>query len=195
MLDETCPTAGASCSGKFGRFGPFVGCFPYPECRYIKKDPPKSTGETCPVQAGRDRREADPVRSDVRVRALPGLRLRGQPPADADRSRPSATSLLIRRPKSLRCWGCASSMTRSTSPSPAIRWPRPRRGRRRRRHARLRGGQAGGEEEDRRQAHRRQAHRRQAHDDQTNRREALHDQADPRRSGRRPRRRRLRRRR
>ena len=33
---------------KVGRFGPFVGCSGYPDCRYIKKEPPKSTGVTCP---------------------------------------------------------------------------------------------------------------------------------------------------
>jgi DNA topoisomerase-1 len=25
-----------------------VGCSNYPECKYIKKEPPKETGETCP---------------------------------------------------------------------------------------------------------------------------------------------------
>jgi DNA topoisomerase-1 len=25
-----------------------VGCSNYPECKYIKKDPPKETGEQCP---------------------------------------------------------------------------------------------------------------------------------------------------
>ena len=33
---------------RVGRYGPFVGCSGYPECRYIKKEPPKSTGVTCP---------------------------------------------------------------------------------------------------------------------------------------------------
>src|SRR5206468_12895678 len=31
-----------------GRFGPFIGCSGYPECKYIKKEPPKGTGVTCP---------------------------------------------------------------------------------------------------------------------------------------------------
>jgi DNA topoisomerase-1 len=48
MLEETCPDCGRQLQRKFGRFGPFVGCSGYPECRYIKKDPPKSTGVTCP---------------------------------------------------------------------------------------------------------------------------------------------------
>jgi DNA topoisomerase I len=46
---ERCP----SCSegelvAKTGRFGPFVGCSNYPACKYIKKEPPKETGEPCP---------------------------------------------------------------------------------------------------------------------------------------------------
>nr|MBA3348969.1 topoisomerase DNA-binding C4 zinc finger domain-containing protein [Actinomycetota bacterium] len=31
-----------------GRYGPFVGCSRYPDCKHIKKEPPKETGETCP---------------------------------------------------------------------------------------------------------------------------------------------------
>jgi DNA topoisomerase-1 len=45
---EKCPNCGAELVAKSGRFGPFVGCSNYPECRYIKKEPPKETGETCP---------------------------------------------------------------------------------------------------------------------------------------------------
>jgi DNA topoisomerase-1 len=33
---------------KTGRFGPFVGCSGYPDCKYIKKEAPKTTGITCP---------------------------------------------------------------------------------------------------------------------------------------------------
>ncbi len=32
---------------KFGRFGPFIGCSGYPECRYVKKEE-KKTGVACP---------------------------------------------------------------------------------------------------------------------------------------------------
>ena len=48
MLDEICPECGRQLQKRVGRFGPFVGCSGYPECKYIKKDPPKSTGVTCP---------------------------------------------------------------------------------------------------------------------------------------------------
>jgi DNA topoisomerase-1 len=45
---ERCPECGSELVAKSGRYGPFVGCSNYPECRYIKKEPPKETGETCP---------------------------------------------------------------------------------------------------------------------------------------------------
>ena len=45
---EKCPKCGNELVAKTGRFGPFVGCSNYPECKYIKKEPPKETGETCP---------------------------------------------------------------------------------------------------------------------------------------------------
>ena len=45
---EPCPECGSELVAKSGRFGPFVGCSNYPECRYIKKEPPRETGEECP---------------------------------------------------------------------------------------------------------------------------------------------------
>ncbi|MGH2787492.1 MAG: type I DNA topoisomerase [Actinomycetota bacterium] len=45
---EKCPECGSELVAKTGRFGPFVGCSNYPDCKYIKKEPPKETGETCP---------------------------------------------------------------------------------------------------------------------------------------------------
>ena len=45
---EECPKCGNELVAKTGRFGPFVGCSNYPECKYIKKEPPKETGENCP---------------------------------------------------------------------------------------------------------------------------------------------------
>ena len=60
LLDETCPECGVhKLQERVGRFGPFVGCSGYPECRYIRKDPPVTTGVTCPaVHTGRAGREA-----------------------------------------------------------------------------------------------------------------------------------------
>ena len=48
ILDEKCPECGRPLQRRVGRFGPFIGCSGYPECKYIKKEPPKSTGVTCP---------------------------------------------------------------------------------------------------------------------------------------------------
>ncbi|CAN5791727.1 type I DNA topoisomerase [soil metagenome] len=45
---EKCPECGSELVAKSGRFGPFVGCSNYPDCKYIKKEPPKETGEACP---------------------------------------------------------------------------------------------------------------------------------------------------
>jgi DNA topoisomerase I len=45
---EECPNCGSELVQRSGRFGPFVGCSNYPECRYIKKEPPKEVGEQCP---------------------------------------------------------------------------------------------------------------------------------------------------
>jgi len=48
VLDEKCPECGRPLQRRVGRFGPFIGCSGYPDCKYIKKEPPKSTGVTCP---------------------------------------------------------------------------------------------------------------------------------------------------
>ena len=45
---EPCPKCGSELQQRSGRFGPFVGCSNYPECKYIKREPPKETGESCP---------------------------------------------------------------------------------------------------------------------------------------------------
>ena len=45
---EMCPECGRPLVRRTGRFGPFVGCSGYPDCKYVKKEPPKSTGITCP---------------------------------------------------------------------------------------------------------------------------------------------------
>ncbi|TMK83236.1 MAG: type I DNA topoisomerase [Actinobacteria bacterium] len=48
LLDEACPECGRQLQRRVGRYGPFIGCSGYPDCRYVKKEPPKSTGVTCP---------------------------------------------------------------------------------------------------------------------------------------------------
>ena len=104
-------TVGASCGREFGRFGPFVGCSGYPECRYIKKDPPKSTGVTCPQC-----KQGEIVEKRTRFGLMygceryPDCDFAVNHPPIADRPCPECGSLLIRRPKSLRCWGCGAEL-------------------------------------------------------------------------------------
>ena len=45
ILDELCPTCTKPLAVKKGRYGTFVACSGYPECRFIK---PKGTGAFCP---------------------------------------------------------------------------------------------------------------------------------------------------
>lgn len=45
-LDEKCPRCGSNLVQKHGRFGEFVACGNYPDCRYIKTE---GTGVTCPT--------------------------------------------------------------------------------------------------------------------------------------------------
>jgi DNA topoisomerase I len=45
---EMCPDCGKPLARRRGRFGPFIGCTGYPDCKYIKKTRVK-TGVTCPL--------------------------------------------------------------------------------------------------------------------------------------------------
>jgi len=48
LLDEQCPECGKPLAERWGRFGKFIACSTYPECKYVKKEKPKLLGETCP---------------------------------------------------------------------------------------------------------------------------------------------------
>ncbi|MBN2465864.1 type I DNA topoisomerase, partial [candidate division WOR-3 bacterium] len=48
VLDEKCPDCGANLAERWGRFGKFIGCSRYPECKYIKKEKAKLLDENCP---------------------------------------------------------------------------------------------------------------------------------------------------
>jgi DNA topoisomerase I len=116
LLDETCPQCGRQLVQKFGRFGPFVGCSGYPECTYIKKDPPKSTGITCPQC-----NEGEIVEKRTRFGVMFGCDRYpdcdfavGNPPVK-DRPCPECGSLVVERPKSFRCWNCGAEFDKEWS--------------------------------------------------------------------------------
>jgi DNA topoisomerase-1 len=111
LLDETCPQCGRQLARKVGRFGPFVGCSGYPECRYIKREPPKGLGITCPQC-----REGEIVQRRTRFGLMygcdryPVCDFAVNNPPEPDRPCPECGSLLVRRPKSYRCWGCGAEL-------------------------------------------------------------------------------------
>ncbi len=47
-LDEKCPQCGEDLMWKRGRFGPFIACSDYPNCKYIKKKEAREIGLLCP---------------------------------------------------------------------------------------------------------------------------------------------------
>jgi DNA topoisomerase-1 len=47
-IDEKCPQCGKDLMWRRGRFGPFVACSDYPNCKYIKKKEAKPIGLPCP---------------------------------------------------------------------------------------------------------------------------------------------------
>jgi DNA topoisomerase-1 len=47
-IDEACPDCGKPLMWRRGRFGPFIACSDYPNCKYIKKKEAKEIGLACP---------------------------------------------------------------------------------------------------------------------------------------------------
>jgi DNA topoisomerase-1 len=111
LLDETCPECGRQLQRRVGRYGPFVGCSGYPECRYIKRDPPASTGVTCP-QCGKGEIVEKRTRYGIFYGCdrYPECDFGVSHPPEPDRPCPECGSLLVRRPKSLRCWNCGAEL-------------------------------------------------------------------------------------
>ncbi|HEY7400628.1 MAG TPA: type I DNA topoisomerase [Actinomycetota bacterium] len=111
LLDETCPECGRQLQRRVGRYGPFVGCSGYPDCRYIKRDPPKSTGVTCP-QCG----QGELVEKRTRFGLFygcdryPECDMAVNHPPVKDHPCPECGSVLVARPKSLRCWNCGAEL-------------------------------------------------------------------------------------
>jgi DNA topoisomerase I len=111
LLDEKCPDCGRQLVKKVGRFGPFVGCSGYPDCRYIKKEPPKSTGVTCP-QCGQGELVEKRTRFGLMYgcERYPDCDCAVNNPPEKDIPCPECGGLLLRRPKSLRCWHCGAEV-------------------------------------------------------------------------------------
>ena len=113
MLDETCPQCGThKLQRRVGRFGPFVGCSGYPDCTYIKKDPPKTIGVTCPQckQGELIEKRSRFGTTFYSCDRYPECDFAVGNPPDADHPCPECGSLLLRRPKSLRCWNCGAEL-------------------------------------------------------------------------------------
>ncbi len=109
MLDELCPECGKQLQRRVGRFGPFVGCSGYPDCRYIKKDPPRSLEIQCPQC-----NQGEIVEKRTRFGVFFGCSRYPEcdfavnnEPLKEPRC-PEDGSLLLQRPKSIRCWGCGA---------------------------------------------------------------------------------------
>ncbi len=47
-LPERCPLCGRALAYRWGRYGKFISCSGYPECKYVKKEKPKILDEICP---------------------------------------------------------------------------------------------------------------------------------------------------
>ena len=109
MLDELCPECGKQLQRRVGRFGPFVGCSGYPDCRYIKKDPPRSLEIPCPQC-----NQGEIVEKRTRFGVFFGcdrypecdFAVNNEPLKEP--RCPEDGSLLLQRPKSIRCWGCGA---------------------------------------------------------------------------------------
>jgi DNA topoisomerase-1 len=113
MLDEVCPQCGThKLQKRVGRFGPFVGCSGYPDCTYIKKDPPKTIGVTCPQckQGELIEKRSRFGTTFFSCERYPECDFAAGNPPDADHPCPECGSLLLRRPKSLRCWNCGAEL-------------------------------------------------------------------------------------
>jgi DNA topoisomerase-1 len=117
-LDEECPRCieeGRVPPGRLqirlGRYGPFVGCSGYPDCRYIKKDPPRSLEITCPQC-----NQGEIVEKRTRFGLFygcdryPECDFAVSNPPVKDHPCPECGSILLERPKSYRCWNCGAEL-------------------------------------------------------------------------------------
>jgi DNA topoisomerase-1 len=113
MLDEICPECGKhNLQERVGRFGAFIGCSGYPDCKYIKKEPPPSTGVTCPECNQGELLERKNRFGQVfySCSRYPDCTMSSSNPPIKDRPCPECGSLLLQRPKSIKCWNCAAEL-------------------------------------------------------------------------------------
>ncbi|MBC8101876.1 MAG: type I DNA topoisomerase [Cytophagales bacterium] len=109
VSDIPCPNCGKLLVEKKGRFGAFLGCPGYPECKYIHKAPPKTIGVKCP-----ECKEGDIVEKRSRTGAFYGcsrypdckMTLSGMP---LERPCPVCGGLLYEKAfrgkvSGIRCW-------------------------------------------------------------------------------------------
>ncbi len=52
ISEETCPECGRNLIYRHGRFGRFLACPGFPECRFTKREGPREIGVICPVDGG-----------------------------------------------------------------------------------------------------------------------------------------------
>jgi DNA topoisomerase-1 len=111
LIDELCPDCGRQLQKRVGRFGPFVGCSGYPDCKYIKKEPPRSTGVTCPQC-----HQGELVEKRTRFGVFfgcdryPDCDMAANNAPVEDHPCPECGSVLLARPKSYRCWNCGCEL-------------------------------------------------------------------------------------
>jgi DNA topoisomerase I len=113
MLDEICPECGThNLQERVGRYGAFIGCSGYPECKYIKKEPPPSTGVTCPEchQGELLERKNRFGQTFYSCSRYPDCTMSSSNPPIKDHPCPECGSLLLQRPKSIRCWNCGAEL-------------------------------------------------------------------------------------
>ena len=113
MLDETLPRVRhGSCRSASAGSGRSSAAAATRTARYIKKDPPSSTGVTCPqCKQGELVEKRTPVRTMFySCDRYPDCDCAVGNPPEKDHPCPECGSLLLRRPKSLRCWGCGAEL-------------------------------------------------------------------------------------
>jgi DNA topoisomerase I len=113
MLDEICPECGKhNLQERVGRYGAFIGCSGYPDCKYIKKEPPPSTGVTCPEchQGELLERKNRFGQTFYSCSRYPDCTMSSSNPPIKDHPCPECGSLLLQRPKSIKCWNCGAEM-------------------------------------------------------------------------------------